>query len=107
MSERTAVLGECIETNPAATYTAVVRDAIVKARMFSAASLSVARERAALGGHKPSLQHAIESRPRRAATGHCSRRSRPMNQAAHSALSNADPRTLPSRGGSLQQRRRR
>jgi allophanate hydrolase len=36
MSERTAVLGEFISAHPDATYTAVVRDAIVKAADFSA-----------------------------------------------------------------------
>lgn len=36
MSERTAVLGEFISTHSNATYTAVVRDAIVKAADFSA-----------------------------------------------------------------------
>lgn len=36
MSERTAVLGEFIEAHPQATYSAVVRDAIVKAAKFSA-----------------------------------------------------------------------
>ena len=36
MAERTAVLGEFINAHPSATYTAVVRDAIVKASDFSA-----------------------------------------------------------------------
>jgi len=36
MSERTAVLGEFLQTHPEATYTAVVRDAIVNAGRFSA-----------------------------------------------------------------------
>jgi allophanate hydrolase len=36
MAERTAVLGEFIKATPGATYTAVVRDAIVKAATFSA-----------------------------------------------------------------------